>query len=646
MTEFFNNIKLPMSGTVTRFLSAVILVLLTGFSAFTEVVVLSSAPPAVIFEMLALNRDLPTLEKPKYLSPTDLAPSPDGRFLYVAEQTAKRIDVIDLAAQTVVRRIRLPNEVTGIAVAPDGKNLYATCSSDLWPAGQVCVVDVAGSRVTTRIPAGHGARAPVITPDGSKLFVCNRFDNNVSMIDLAARREGGRISAVREPYCAAMTPDGKTVVVGNLLPGDRSNDTMFVSCQISIIDVKTLKVDTVRLRRGSHSVCGIAVSYDGKYAFATHMIGKFNLIATSTEKGHLHTNNVAVIDIENGKLVNEVCLDLSILGMGDPWGIRCTDDGAFMVVTHAGANELSIIDYPGFIDTVLARSGRGENLQKEFTLMLSTRKRVQVQAQCPRAVAVIGSQAYVAGYFSDNAPSVEGFNLSLETKRAAFQIQLDQPQTVTSQRRGEALFYDASLSFQKWQTCHSCHSFTRPDGLNWILGGGAVVAPKNSKSMLYTWWTPQTMWTGRRGHAEKSIPAAIELEMFRIPADSLALPLDTFIMYLKPTPGPHLIKGRLSDSALRGKALFLSERAGCFHCHNAPLYCDLQFHNAGVPDPYDANTNWDTPSLVEAWRTGPYGHLGSFSSIGEMVKLPGHNNASQTLSSEEMEDLLQYVLSL
>ena len=59
--------------------------------SFANNTVESLCPPGVLFELLALNRDLPTLKKPKYLSPTDLVVSPDGRKLYVTQQTGKRI---------------------------------------------------------------------------------------------------------------------------------------------------------------------------------------------------------------------------------------------------------------------------------------------------------------------------------------------------------------------------------------------------------------------------------------------------------------------------------------------------------------------------------------------------------------------------
>ena len=97
--------------------------------------------PDVIFQTLALNRDLPTAAKPKYLSPTDLVPSLDKTKLFVVEQTAKQIAVVIFPAKHVIQTIKLPNEVTGVAVSNDDSKLYATCSSELWPEGYVYEID-------------------------------------------------------------------------------------------------------------------------------------------------------------------------------------------------------------------------------------------------------------------------------------------------------------------------------------------------------------------------------------------------------------------------------------------------------------------------------------------------------------------------
>ncbi len=55
---------------------------------------------------------------------------------------------------------------------------------------------------------------------------------------------------------------------------------------------------------------------------------------------------------------------------------------------------------------------------------------------------------------------------------------------------------------------------------------------------------------------------------------------------------------------------------------------------------------FDTPSIIEAWRTGPYNHLGSHDKIEDIVKLPGHAKNLDKLTDSEFKDLIEYILSL
>jgi hypothetical protein len=217
---------------------------------------------------------------------------------------------------------------------------------------------------------------------------------------------------------------------------------------------------------------------------------------------------------------------------------------------------------------------------------------------------------------------------------------------MNGERQGECNFTDATLCYEKWQSCFSCHPFARTNGLNWILNAPNAT-PKNVKSMLYSWWTPPTSWAGKRpaaGGPQGSIRWAISAMLFMTPDESRGLPLDTFCMRLKPMPSPYLVKGRLSESALRGKSAFI--KAQCNDCHPSPLYTDLKFHNAGVTDVFDANTSWDTPSLIEAWRTGPYGHLGSYDKLEDISMLKSHSQEASKLTSQEFQDLMQFLRSL
>ena len=623
-------------------LPVVLLAMLTGADPIQK-----EAPPSILFELLALNKDLPTLKKPKYNSPGAIESSADGKLLYIAQQTAKRIDVWSIEAKVVVQRIHLPDEVTGIAVSPDNRELYATCTSERWSAGKTCVVNLESYRVVSVISTGWGSCAPVLHPTGTSLFVCNRFSNDVSVVDPAAQREIKRIKVSREPCCAAITPDGATLVVGNGLPEERSTDSISVVSQVSLIDVTSGVVSkNIRLTRGSNVVQGVAISADGRYAFITHLIGKFGHVVSTVAGGWTTTNDLTVIDLEKKEFVNSVCLDLSTIGMGNPWGVECSADGTMIVVTHAGCRRLSVIEYASFMDTVLARTEAGMDLQKDFTALVKSRRRVGLEQTGSRAVIIVDDNIFTAGYFSNSLVQLEIPNQRDISTWTMNYYPLGEVIPQTAEREGEELFYDANICFQQWRSCHSCHPYGRVDGFNWILGGGAKQYPKNTRGLLHSWWTPPTTWTGRRGAASAAIKAGLDLELFQAPYDENALPLDTFCMNMKAVQSPNLVKGRLSAAAQRGKVLFHGSEVNCAACHSGPLFTDNKGWNTTIDDPYDANATWITPHLREAWRSAPYGHIGSMATVREMIETYMTGYGSRELTAVEIDELAEFVLSL
>jgi hypothetical protein len=275
-------------------------------------------------------------------------------------------------------------------------------------------------------------------------------------------------------------------------------------------------------------------------------------------------------------------------------------------------------------------------------------EKVSVQGKSPRAVTVIGSRAYTAGYFDD---FVEMFDLSLPGSgiktHAAGAINLGPEVPKTAERNGDIAFINAGLFFQKWQSCFSCHPMGRADGLNWTLRGD-LATPIDAKSMVYSWWTPPTGWSGIRANAYESILTGLSAVLVLLPGSTIqAVLIDTLLMKLKPVPSPYLVKGKLSDAAARGKRLYFSHSTlDCRKCHPPQLYTDLKFHNSGIVDPYDASQNWDTPSLAECWRTAPYGHLGSMLTVKEIISFPSMSNASTVLTADELSDLVEFILSL
>jgi hypothetical protein len=169
---------------------------------------------------------------------------------------------------------------------------------------------------------------------------------------------------------------------------------------------------------------------------------------------------------------------------------------------------------------------------------------------------------------------------------------------------------------------------------------------KNTKSLLYHWWTLPPNWAAKHNNAAESIQYAIIQELGMTPQDSVMTPMGEFSKRLKPLPSPYLEKGRLSESASRGKEIYISDNVDCNKCHPAPLFTDTKFQPTIVTDQWDASPNFDTPSIIEAWRTAPWDHIGTTIDFETLLKNPRHSNCAQKLSDDEFRDLMEYVLSL
>jgi len=594
------------------------------------------------------------------LGPCALVADPKGKILYVGEALARRIDAVDPAAGSIVASIALPATPTGLALSKDGARLFATMGD---ADGSVAVIDTTKREIVASLPAGHGACAPALRPDGAEMFVCNRFDNDVSVIGLASGKETARIAVSREPAACAVTPDGSTLFVANHLPAGRA-DADTVAAVVSAIDVASRRVlATIELPNGSGGVRGICCSPDGRRIYVTHILARYGMPTTQVARGWMNTNALSVIDAGAKALVATVLLDDVDLGAANPWGVGCSADGRTIAVAHAGTHEVSLIDAPALLRKLESaadgsQSNKGANVGGLYTpaasppartddlsFLVGLRVRVPLQGKGPRALAVVGKRVYAAEYFSDGLGVVD----LAAPRPAAVEVSLAPGVAMSEARRGELAFNDAALCFQTWQSCASCHPDGRADGLNWDLMNDGLGNPKNVKSLLLAPQTPPAMAHGVRADAAAAVRSGIRFIQFAERPESDAQAIDAYLKSLAPVPSPRLMKGgQLSPAAERGKALFHGE-AACATCHPAPLYTDLQSHDVGTKGRFDTDGSFDTPTLVEVWRTAPYLHDGRCVTIEETLTAANpadrHGHTSH-LTKEQLADLVEFVLSL
>jgi len=72
-------------------------------------------------------------------------------------------------------------------------------------------------------------------------------------------------------------------------------------------------------------------------------------------------------------------------------------------------------------------------------------------------------------------------------------------------------------------------------------------------------------------------------------------------------------------------------------------------HDVESRRPFDRRSDFDTPTLIEVWRTAPYMHDGQYTTIKELIVEGKHGNRSGSLDQlddREIDDLVEFVLSL
>jgi len=593
----------------------------------------------------------PALAADAYLSPLAVVADSAGKTLYVAQSTAGKVAVVDVASGKVARDIAVEGPLSGMALSPEGDKLYvAQCV----PAGRIRTIDLKTGKAAASIRAGHCPAGIVVSHDGKRLYVCSQFNNAITVIDLAASSVEGRIPVKREPIAAAITPDGKTLFVANHLPAG-ATDGDYAAAEVSVIDTESRKqVASLLLPNGSTALRDITISPDGQNAYVTHILARYQLPTTQLERGWMNTNALTIIDVPARKLVNTVLLDDVDLGAANPWSVRCTADGKHICVTLAGTHELCVIDRAKLHEK-LAKAAAGEKVSdatstpddvpNDLSFLVLIKRRIRLEGNNPRGLALIGDKAYAAQYFTANLAVVD---LNPDVRPKPQYVSLGAEPPMTAARKGEMFFHDASLCFQKWQSCSSCHPGNgRVDGLNWDLLNDGLGNPKNTKSMLLAHKTPPAMSLGVRADAEAAVRAGIRHIQFAVRPEEDAVAIDEYLKGLEAVPSPQLRRGALSESAERGKEVFQS--AGCGSCHTPGLFTDLKEYDLGMGRYLDEGKAVDTPTLFECWRTAPYLHDGRAATIREVLtkfnKDDKHGKTSN-LTDQQIKDLAAYVLSL
>jgi len=169
---------------------------------------------------------------PSGTDPEQVAISPDGSLLFVANEDAARASVIDVKTGTVVDTFEIGAEPEGVGVQPHANRFWVT-SED---AGKVYVIDWLKHDVVGAVTVGPRPRSVAFLPNGSRAYVPSENGGTITVIDTRSLRVLKTIAlgADTRAMGVVVSPDGSRLYVTtgrsrNLLVIDTATDRVVQS---------------------------------------------------------------------------------------------------------------------------------------------------------------------------------------------------------------------------------------------------------------------------------------------------------------------------------------------------------------------------------------------------------------------------------
>src|SRR3954463_6450930 len=586
-----------------------------------------------------------------YLSPVEIAVSPDGRLLYVVCQDRDELRMIEAETGKVVKSVAVGHMPRGIAITRGGDTLYVT---NAW-SDNVSVIDAKSLEVTKTLPAGFEPSGAALDGTERTLYVANRLTNDVSVIDLNTGRETKRLLAGRGASYLTTSPDGKLIYCTHIYPEPRRFRDPPIS-EITVIDTNT---QTVVERKTLSNVAGVfhtALSSDGKLGVIAQLRPKNLLPLAHVEHGWAFGDTLTLFGSDVGGLV-QIPLDELDHYYALPWGVAIAPDKSKIFLTTAGSQSVTVLDVSRLLKSVRAHRRPFVNDLSASAEYVSSRIAV---GHNPRGVAFSpnGKRLSVANRLDDSISVIDTASESVVAT-----LDLGGPRNIDALRRGERLFYTAEFAFQDGFGCSNCHIDSTIDGLQWDLepdGFGKDIVDNRSLENLAG--TEPFKWNGGNPDMPTECGPRTEKYFFRSQSfnQQQLTDLVTFVYSLPYRPNRYrLAHDELTPAQERGKSLFertttkqgaaIAEANQCTYCHSGPKYTNQKQLDIGSGKATDRSRVVDVPQLSNVAYSAPYLHDGSARSMEEIWTVfnpTDTHGVTNDLTKDELNDLIEYLKTL
>ena len=127
-------------------------------------------------------------------------------FAYVSNFRSSNVSVIDVSTNTVVDTVEVGGSPTGVAVSPDGAFVYvANAASN---SNTVSVIRTSDNNVVDTVDVGVNPTGVAASPNSRRVYVTNQESNNVSVIKTPDNTEVATVDVGGSPFGVAITPFG------------------------------------------------------------------------------------------------------------------------------------------------------------------------------------------------------------------------------------------------------------------------------------------------------------------------------------------------------------------------------------------------------------------------------------------------------
>lgn len=604
-----------------------------------------------ILAVFLLAAAAPSGDEVRYLSPSEMVFSPDGRWLYVICEKSDQLLVVDVQSRAVAKSIAVGHVPRGLAISADGRQVFVANS---WN-DNISVIDARTLELVKTVATGAEPYSVVSDPDAKTLYAANRLSNDVSVIDAQSGQEIKRLATGRGASYLAASADGKTIYATHVYPKPGAFRKTPES-EITIISTETQRVVERTPLPNVAGVFHVALSADGRFGAAAQLRPKNLIPLAHVEHGSVFGNSLTIFGADVGGVV-QVPIDELDRYFAMPFGVVITPDKSRLFVTTGGSDSVTVIDIARLLAFVRAnRRSFANDLSASANYVVT---RIPV-GRNPRGIVLSpdGRRLYVSNRMDDNIAVIDA-----KTNRVLSTIDLGGPKQVTPLRRGEQIFYTTKYAFQGQFSCANCHIDVTFDGLQWDLEpDGFGVDIVDNRSMEDLMGTEPFKWNGGNPDLPTECGPRTERYFYRSQSynEQELTDLVTFVFSTPVRPNRYrLPNGELTPAQERGKAIFertrhkdgrpIPESNQCATCHSGRKYTNQKLADVGTGKNTDRSPLVDTPHLPNVAYSAPYLHDGSARSLEEIWTVFNPNDkhgVSNDLTKDQLNDLIEYLRTL